>query len=157
MPGFFSRRSGLGLGLDVLSGSYAGLKQGFFGSLFLTASGGALVSSAMTAAVGACALGGAIVILPAIFLKQALMDNITSTVALSFMDPLLNFAFSFAAGYVGATILGLAAMPVALTALSGAIMLYCLSNLHVSLFNFSAIAADVAEEPLDRAMALSFA
>ena len=118
-PAFFQRRNRLGLGTDIAMGAFKGMEFGLFGHLFVTASGVTVAAGSLTALTTACAVGGAIAIIPAIVLSEKLgypyhfsflLEIATATV--------FRAAFAIGAGCIGAALMGLAITPTVLTALT---------------------------------------
>lgn len=159
MTNFFSRRNALGLGCDVAVGAVNGMSNGLFGSLLLTAAGSTLVVGSIAAVATACALGGAIAIIPAILLREQLVGSVRSNVNTSFLlriatNTMLRTALAFSAGFIGAAIMGLAITPVVLSAMTGTLAFGLLSAITMTLFELGRVFTSRAETPDDMLAAL---
>jgi hypothetical protein len=119
-PNYFSRRNYLGLACDVTYGALKSAQTGLFGQLFLTAAGTVVIGSSLLAITMACAAGGAIASIPALMLREQLNINRPNSNFLLQIasDTTFRMAFAFGAGMIGALIMGLAATPLALTAMT---------------------------------------
>jgi len=170
MTSFFERRSKLGLAVDVATGSVSGFKLGVFGSLapMLAADYSsnialaAVGASPILALAGACDLGGAIAILPIIYLREATRNLLGINNNSHNQDFMLkaatnvsfNALFAVSSAAFGAAILGLALTPVVTTALAGAFVLEILKAIHSSLYFLSNAVANIDESCYDRVQSL---
>jgi hypothetical protein len=148
---YLSRRNSLGLFTDMCTGASKGAKYGLFGTLLLSASGVALGAGSLPALVSAAAIGGAIAILPAIILRDNLefASNNSNFFLKLTSNAVFSTGFAFAAGYIGAAIMGLAATPAALTALSGALAFVFINVLAHTLRTLGELHQGIAENRMD--------
>lgn len=114
---------------DVAIGSLYGARNGAVGGLFLVASTVGMSLGFVGAMSAACAVGAAIIVIPAMAIHSSFMRySELSGFLLLAGSILLKTAFAVAAACIGAAILGLPilyfASPVALTAMSFAISNY---------------------------------
>ena len=122
MPGFFQKRTNLQLTGDIAIAGLGGAKTGVIAGLGLSAAvGGTLVVGSIGAIAGACALGAAIGIIPAMMLHKMLFNPIDTPSNSAFLlriatNNLFRSAFAFSSACIGAAILGMAIMPIATAA-----------------------------------------
>lgn len=128
MTDFFKKRTTLQLAGDVAVGALGGARKGVLGTLLLSAAENSLPTVGTIATMaGACALGGALLIIPAMVAHKMLFSEPKSDV--SFLANMVtlttgvcfNAAFAFTSACVGAAVLGLAMTPVALTSLTASL------------------------------------
>ena len=174
MTGFFNRRSYLGLAVDTASGSFKGFTLSTVGSLTSTlateySSSHIALAAAGTgpilAMAGACALGGAVAILPILYLREAtrnvlginghdfnqhFMLNVTTNAS-------FDAIFAVSAACIGAAILGYALAPVVTTALTGALAFEVLKAINYSLQFLSDIVSHSDERREDKHQGPDFA
>ena len=163
MTSFFERRSKLGLAVDVAIGSFKGFELVAFGSLpsILAAEYSSNIAlatvgaSPILALAGACALGGAISILPILYLREATRNllGINNNHDQDFMlkaatNLSFNALFAVSSAAIGAATLGFALTPAVTTALAGAFVLQILKVIYRSLAFLSHAVAN-NDEPID--------
>lgn len=114
---------------DVAIGAIGGAKNGAFGSLLLAAArNNMLAVGTLSMTAGACALGGALMIIPGMLAHDWLFDNKSDV---SFLMQVANTGFraglAFVGGCAGAAILGMAIVPIGLTSLTASLTFSLLS------------------------------
>ena len=116
-------RSGLQVFGDLALAGARGATNGFFGRYILTTAGygGYAAAGSLATIAGACALGGALLIIPAIMLHKMLFDEPNSFLLDLTTNIAFRSAFAFGSACLGAAILGLAIIPVGVTALSSSL------------------------------------
>lgn len=122
MPKFFNRTS-LQLVGDVAIGAIGSARNGVLGS-FLLATGNHMVTvETLATMAGACALGGALTIIPAIIAHNLLFGNKKNDSSFLMQMATVGFrgGFAFVSGCTGAAILGLAIVPTGLTSLTASL------------------------------------
>lgn len=132
MPNFFERRNALELARDLAIGAVGGAKNGVIGSLILSAGAGTTFAvGSLTAVATACALGGAIAIIPALWMHQTFLEEPANAPFLMRVTTSLSFraAVAFSSACIGAAIFGLAMIPTGLTALTASLTLGLFSAL----------------------------
>ena len=174
MTGFFNRRSKLGLAVDSASGSFKGFTLSTVGSLTSTlateySSSHIALAAAGTgpilAMAGACALGGAIAILPIMYLREATRKALRLDGHDYDHNFMLNAAtnvsfdalFAVSAACIGAAILGYALVPVATTALTGVLAFEILKTINYSLNLLSNAVSNNGENTEDKRQGPEFA
>jgi hypothetical protein len=130
MPSFFNRRTNLQVVGDLAVGAIGGLKNGFGGTLILGGMG-ITIATPIAGVAMACALGGMLTIIPAIYLYEELFRCPSNTPFLvkAATDMVVRAAFAFGSGCLGAAILGFAMVPVGLAALTASFTFGLLSTL----------------------------
>lgn len=128
MTDFFKNRTKLQLAGDVVVGAIGGARKGIMGGFLLSAVEGSVPTVGTIATMaGACALGGALLIIPAIIAhKMLISDPNSKTPFLTQMATItanvcFKAAFAYTSACVGAAILGLAITPIALSSLSASL------------------------------------
>ncbi|STX41664.1 Uncharacterised protein [Legionella donaldsonii] len=128
MTNFFKNRAPVQLAGDVAIGALGNARKGLFGTLLLSAAENSIptVGSIATMA-GACALGGALLIIPAMAIRKMLISELQpnasflAMVANSTANLCFRTAFSVTSACVGAAVLGLAMTPAVLTSLTASL------------------------------------
>ena len=117
MTKFFPYKTNTNTAFDIARGALGNAKNALAGapiSAYLGSS--VLATNSLATLVGACALGGAILIVPAMIAHKQLGLNPTGTLTLG-LKPL----FAFASACIGAALCGLAVLAVAKAALIGSL------------------------------------
>lgn len=128
MTDFFRRRQTKQLIGDIGVGAMNTAKNGVFGGLLIGATIPTIGSLVMTA--GAAALGGALLVIPAMMAYKAFIDNnYFDNSFLSYMENTgFKAAFAFTAGCLGAAILGTAILQVGIACLTASLAFSLLSK-----------------------------
>ena len=132
MHNFFESRSKRQMAGDLVIGTIGQTVHGVYGSLLLGVTGSSILAAgSLSLVASACAIGGAVVIIPAVLLRQMTYGKNTNLHFLLKLaaDVTLSAAIAFAAGCIGAATLGLAMTPVGLAALSGALVFQLFNTL----------------------------
>ncbi|MCC5015389.1 MULTISPECIES: hypothetical protein [unclassified Legionella] len=113
---------------EMVNGALNGAKNGVLGSLLLASAAGSSIPAigSLGAVAGACALGAALMIIPAILVYNKLVADPDGSSFLLHTTPTLvalRAGLAFASGCAGAAILGLAVVPLGLTCLSASLTL----------------------------------
>ncbi|KTC96232.1 hypothetical protein [Legionella feeleii] len=122
MSKFFERTKKQLVG-DVAVGAIGGAKNGVFGNLLLAAGNHMVTVESLSTLAGACALGGALTIIPAMIAHNWLFANKNSDTSFLMKIATVGFrgGFAFISGCTGAAVLGLAIIPTGLTSLTASL------------------------------------
>jgi hypothetical protein len=119
MPRFFNHRSNLQVVGDVAVSGLHGLRNGALGKLLLAASG-TTIAAPITAVATACAVGGMLTIIPAMYIYQQFFkapDNAPFMVKVG-TDLMFKTALAAGSACLGAAVMGMAMSPIVLAGLS---------------------------------------
>lgn len=130
MANFFrKKRTPLQIVGDVAVGAIRSAENGVFGSLLLSAAGNQVPHSvaSLSTLAWTCALGGAVVVIPAMIAHQMLFDDPTrdntfpAQLGIMIANTCFKAGVAFVSGCMGAAILGFAMTPVGITSLTASL------------------------------------